>query len=195
MLPRPNALWLYYPICWLALLALMAHIAFYDWSLITPIDVTGTFMGGMGGQLFATGWLVATSGLLLAMLLRLPGSTVACIGAGLLPLTIGAWWLVNYPEDSDNLIYSTSPQEIKIAMLIGVGFLLLGAFLRSRGAPSLSRFKVIARSGVAILLSILFISVPLMVAKQRSLPHCAFDKEGQQLTVCLSDEDERVIVD
>ncbi len=85
MFSRPNALWIYYPVCWLAVLALLAHITFCAWVVLTPTDVGGTFMGGMNGQLFGGGWLIATTGLLLTLLLRLPGSIHACIGAGLAP--------------------------------------------------------------------------------------------------------------
>lgn len=200
MLTRPNAQWIYYPICWLAVLSLLLHIAFYDWNLLTPIDVGGTFMGGMGGQLFASGWVAATVALLLAMLVRIPGAIHACILAGLMPLAIGVWWQINYPDDAEQRIYSISPHEIGSAMLIGAVLFGLGLYLRSRlnkqkkGAPTL--WAMIGRSATAILISTVFIGVPIYVARQMSLPHCAFTKDGQQLTICLSDDDnERVIVD
>ncbi|WP_242487260.1 hypothetical protein [Pseudomonas sp. TH15] len=113
---------MYQLICWLAVLALLAHIAFCDWVLLNPTDVGGTLMGGMNGLLFNAGWLVATSGLLLTLLLRLPGSIYASIGAGLLTLGIGAWSLINYPDNADQLIYSVSPGEIGSAMLTGAIF-------------------------------------------------------------------------
>lgn len=128
MLTRPNAQWIYYPICWLAVLSLLLHIAFYDWNLLTPIDVGGTFMGGMGGQLFASGWVAATVALLLAMLVRIPGAIHACILAGLMPLAIGVWWQINYPDDAEQRIYSISPHEIGSAMLIGAVLFGLGLF-------------------------------------------------------------------
>lgn len=198
MLTRHNALWIYYPICWLAVGSVVLHSAFYDWYLLTPIDVGGTFMGGMGGQLFAIGWVAATVALLLALLVRMPGAIHACILAGVMPLAIGVWWQINYPDDAEQRIYSISPHEIGSAMLIGVVLLGLGLFLRSRlkkqGAPSL--WAMIARSVMAIVIASVFIGVPIYIARQMSLPHCAFTKDGQQLTVCLGDDDnERVIVD
>ncbi|WP_415763096.1 hypothetical protein [Pseudomonas sp. CP4] len=198
MLTRPNARWIYYPICWLAVLSLLLHSAFYDWNLLTPIDVGGTFMGGIGGQLFASGWVAATVALLLAMLARIPGAINACILAGLMPLAIGMWWQINYPDDAEQRIYSISPHEIGSAMLIGALLLVLGLFLRSRlrkqRAPSL--WAMIGRLATAILILTVFIGVPIYVARQMSLPHCAFTEDGQQLTICLSDDDnERVIVD
>ncbi|PKH78730.1 hypothetical protein CXF97_19280 [Pseudomonas sp. Choline-02u-1] len=198
VLTRPNALWIYYPICWLAVGSVVLHSAFYDWYLLTPIDVGGTFMGGMGGQLFAIGWVAATVALLLALLVRMPGAIHACILAGVMPLAIGVWWQINYPDDAEQRIYSISPHEIGSAMLIGAVLLGLGLFLRSRlkkqGAPSL--WAMIARSVMAIVIASVFIGVPIYIARQMSLPHCAFTKDGQQLTVCLSDDDnERVIVD
>lgn len=198
MFSRPNALWMYQLICWLAVLALLAHIAFCDWVLLKPTDVGGTLMGGMNGLLFNAGWLVATSGLLLTLLLRLPGSIYACIGAGLLTLGIGAWSLINYPDDADQLIYSVSPGEIGSGMLTGAIFLTLGLFLRSRFKTTgrQSRSALVAKSVVASLIAILFIGAPIRIAWQVSLPNCAFNKQGQQLTICLGDdEDERAIVD
>ena len=198
MLTRPNALWIYYPFCWLAVGSVVLHSAFYDWYLLTPIDVGGTFMGGMGGQLFAIGWVAATVALLLALLVRMPGAIHACILAGVMPLAIGVWWQINYPDDAEQRIYSISPHEIGSAMLIGAVLLGLGLFLRSRlkkqGAPSL--WAMIARSVMAIVIASVFIGVPIYIARQMSLPHCAFTKDGQELTVCLGDDDnERVIVD
>ncbi|WP_339465669.1 MULTISPECIES: hypothetical protein [unclassified Pseudomonas] len=199
VLSRPNALWLYYPLCWLAALTLLLHSAFYDWNLMTPIDVGGTFMGGMGGQMFVSAWVLTTVVLLISLLVRLPGSIHACIAAGLLPLGMGAWWLVNYPDDAEQRIYSISPHEIGSAMLIGAGLMLFGLFLRSRlkkshssGQPS--RFAMIGRSVVAVLIAVVFIGAPIKIATHLELPHCAFSKEGQQLTICLGD-DEHVIVD
>ncbi|CAI8826067.1 Transmembrane protein [Pseudomonas sp. IT-347P] len=197
MLTRSNARWSYYPICWLAVLSLLAHIAFYDWYLLTPIDVGGTFMGGMGGQMFASGWIAATVALLLALLVRMPGSCHACIVAGLLPLLIGGWWQLNYPDDAEQRIYSISPHELGSAMLIGAVFLGLGLFLRSKlkKTRTASGWAMLGRSLLAILIAIVFIGVPAYISKQLSLPHCAFSKDGQQLSVCLGDDDEPVIVD
>ena len=198
MLSRPHFFWFYYPACWLAVLTLVLHSAFLDWKLLKPINVGGTLMGGMNDLVFAGGWLLTTLALLLSMLLRLPGSIHACIVAGLLPLGIGTWWQVNYPAESDELIYSISRGEIGSAMLTGGALLALGLFLRSRlknNNPA-SRPVLIGQCVVALLIASVFIGAPLRIAMQRTLPNCAFNKDGQQLTVCLSDdENERVFVD
>ena len=198
MLSRPNFFWFYYPVCWLAALALILHIAFYDLYLMSPRDVGGTFMGGMNGPMYASAWMITTGALLLSLLLRLPGSIPACIAAGLLPLGIGTWWLINYPDDAQQQIYSITPHEIGSAMFIGGALLALGLFLRSRLKKNrlASRPVLIGKTVVAILIAIVFIGAPIRIAMQRSLPNCAFDKDGHQLTICLSDdENERVFID
>lgn len=198
MLSRANFFWFYYPVCWLAVLALILHIAFYDVYLISPRDVGGTFMGGMNGAMYASAWMLTTGVLLLSLLLRLPGSIAGCIAAGLLPLGIGTWWLINYPDDSEQLIYSITPHEIGSTMFIGGALLALGLFLRSRLKKKrlASRPVLIGKAVVAILIAFVFIGAPIRIAMQRSLPNCAFDKDGHQLTVCLSDdENERVFID
>ena len=194
MLSRPRTLWswLYYP---------LSYIAVFDWSLITPIDVGGTFMGGgMATQLYLIGWGAATVGLLLAVVFRLPGSIYGWISAGLLPLGIGAWWQLNYPANADQLILSTSRQQIGVAMLIGAVFLCSGLFARSRikssaSKTSPSRSEMLGRMTVAVALLTLFVGVPMAIFKQQSLPNCAVNKAGQQLTVCLGEDDVPVIVD
>lgn len=197
VLSRANFFWFYYPVSWLAVLALTLHIAFYDVYLISPRDVGGTFMGGMNGPLFASAWMLTTGVLLLSLLLRLPGSIPACIAAGLLPLGIGTWWLINYPDDAEQQIYSITPHEIGSTMFIGAALLALGLFLRSRLRNNRlgSRPVLIGKAIVATLIAIVFIGAPIRIAMQVSLPNCAFDKDGHQLTICLSDEDERFIVD
>lgn len=200
MLSRLNTLWtgLFYAMSWLVVLVLMLHYAFYDWLLITPIDVGGTFMGGgMATQLYLIGWTVATLGLIVAVLLRLPGALYGWIGAGLLPLGIGAWWQLNYPDNAEDVIYSTSPQEIGSLMLIGAMLLGSGLYVRAkRKLRTLDREFMSVQFIVAMMLAAFFIGVPMAIYNQQTMPRCAFSKEGQQLTVCLGDDDsERVIVD
>ncbi|MDN3224412.1 hypothetical protein [Pseudomonas nunensis] len=200
MFSRLNTLWtgLFYAMSWLVVLVLMLHYAFYDWLLITPIDVGGTFMGGgMATQLYLMGWTVATLGLIVAVLLRLPGALYGWIGAGLVPLGIGAWWQLNYPDNGEEVIYSTSPHEIGTVMLIGAMLLGSGLYFRAkRKRWALDREFMSVQFIVAMMLAAFFIGVPMAIYKQQNLPHCAFSKEGQQLTVCLGDDDnERVIVD
>lgn len=200
MLSRLNTLWtgLFYAMSWLVVLVLMLHYAFYDWLLITPIDVGGTFMGGgMATQLYLIGWTVATLGLIVAVLLRLPGALYGWIGAGLLPLGIGAWWELNYPDNAEDVIYSTSPREIGILMLIGAVLMGSGLYARAkRKTRALDREFMPVQFIVAGMLAAFFIGVPMAIYNQQTMPRCAFSKEGQQLTVCLGDDDsERVIVD
>ena len=116
MLSRLNTLqsWLYYAVSWLVVLVLILHHAFYDWLLMEPIDVGGTFMGGgMAVQLYLMGWTVATLGLIVAVLLRLPGAIFGWIGTGLVPLGIGIWWQFNYPDNAEDVIYSIS-QHVQV---------------------------------------------------------------------------------
>ncbi|MFW9080128.1 hypothetical protein ACOI9X_12745 [Pseudomonas sp. P2757] len=201
VLSRPNLLWLYYPICWLSVTVLVLHLAFYDWLLLTPTDVGGTLMGGMGGQMYASAWMITALGLLIAMLVRLPGSTVACMAAGAVQTGISIGWLVMYPDNAEQVIYSTSQKGIVVAMLIGVAMFLAGFYLRAwlkkrSTQKPLSRLKLVGKFAVAALLALIFIGVPVKIAQHRSLPHCAFDKNGMQLTICLGDsDDERVFVD
>ncbi|WP_256735433.1 hypothetical protein [Pseudomonas sp. dw_612] len=180
---------------WLVVLVLVLHYAFFDWLLITPIDVGGTFMGGgMATQMYLIGWIMATLGLIVAILLRLPGALYGWIGAGLVPLGIGAWWQLNYPDNAEEVIYSTSPHEIGTVMLIGVMLLGSGLYVRARRKPrALDREHMPVQFIIAAMLAAFFIGVPLAIYKQQTLPHCAFNKAGQQLTVCIGDDP--VIVD
>lgn len=203
MLPSNSRwLWLYYPVSWMTVCVVLAHIVFFNWALLTPKDVSGTLFGGaMGTQLYLGGWGIATFGLIVAIVLRLPGSIHAWIAAGLVPLCIGGWWQLNYPDDANgNLIYSPGQSDITVAMLIGAAILASGlyAYTRVKAAnkkASFSGLKLFAKIVVATALSGFFIAVPLTVLKQQALPHCAFNKEGQQLTVCLGDGDTPTIVE
>ncbi|WP_246226554.1 hypothetical protein [Pseudomonas atagonensis] len=95
------------------------------------------------------------------------------------------------------MIYSISPHDIGSAMFIGAAILGLGLFLRSRLTNQRlpSRPALVAKFVVAALIAVVFIGAPVKMALHTALPHCAFDKNGQQLTVCLSDDDEQVFVD
>ena len=101
-------LWLYSPVSCLTACVVLMHIGFFSWALLTPRVVSGTLFGGaMGTQLYLGGWVVAALGLIVTILLRLPGSIFAWIASGLVPLCIGGWWQLNYPDDaSGTLIYS-----------------------------------------------------------------------------------------
>lgn len=195
VLTRPKAPWIYYLICWLAALSLLAHIVFTDWKLLKPTDIGGTLMGGMNGLVLNGGWLMAVTGLLLTLILRAPGSVFACVGAGVSTLGIGSFCYLNYPDNADQLIYSVSPDEIGRAMLTGAGFVALGLFLRPRFKTTAlpPRPLLIGQIVVALLIALLFVGLPIKNALQKPLPSCAFDKQGHQLSICLGND--RVIVD
>lgn len=197
MFSRLNVVWpvLFHLLSGLVVLVMILHVAFFNWCLITPIDVGGTFMGGgMATQMYLIGWGVATSGLVVAILLRLPGAIFGWIGSGLMPLGIGAWWQLNYPDNADQVIYSISQHAIGSFMIIGVIVLASGLYAREKlkhRAPDREQMPV--QFIVAVLLATFFIGVPLAQYKQASLPRCVFNKAGEQLTVCIGDE--RVIID
>ncbi|WP_429514260.1 hypothetical protein [Pseudomonas frederiksbergensis] len=187
---------LFHAVSGLVVLVLILHVAFFNWQLMTPRDVGGTFMGGgMETPMYLMSWGVALLGLVIAVLLRLPGAIGGWIGSGLVPLGIGTWWQLNYPDnDTGNAIYSISEHEIGSFMIIGVILLSSGLYAREKlknrePDPEQMPVQFIA----AVLLAAFFIGVPLAKYKQASLPHCAFNKSGEQLTVCIGDK--RVIID
>lgn len=192
MLSRLNTLqsWLYYAVSWLVVLVLILHHAFYDWLLMEPIDVGGTFMGGgMAVQLYLMGWTVATLGLIVAVLLRLPGAIFGWIGTGLVPLGIGIWWQFNYPDNAEDVIYSISQHEIGSFMIIGVILLASGLYARAKLKKRVpDRDQMPVQIIVALMLAAFYIGVPLAIYKQQTMPRCAFNKDGQQLTVCLGND-------
>ncbi|UMZ14414.1 hypothetical protein I9018_12265 [Pseudomonas sp. MPFS] len=195
--------WLYHPLCWVAVAAPLALMVFCDVQLIVPRDVGGTLFGGsMGFILYLSIWLACALGLGLALLTRVPGARLAWIGAGLVPLLLGAWWRINYPDDADgNLMFSPMARELDYAMAIGCAFIYSGVQLlrRRRLAPrpaATSADELFLRTVWALILAALFILPPLNAMRQRALPYCAFNKAGEQLSVCLGGgPEERVIVD
>ncbi|PXX52264.1 hypothetical protein SAMN05660489_06125 [Pseudomonas sp. LAMO17WK12:I10] len=186
----------------IAVAAPLAVMVLADLQLIVPRDVSGTLFGGaMGFQLFLGLWLVCLLGLTLALLTRMPGARLAWIVAGLVPLLLGAWWRINYPDDADgNLIFSPQSWELDYAMAIGCGLVLSGLHWYRRGRlkprpAATSADVLLPRIVGALILAGVFILPALNFIKQ-PLPTCAFNKAGQQLSVCLSDDpNERVIVD
>jgi hypothetical protein len=187
---------LFHAVCWLVVLVLILHVAFFNWQLMKPLNVGGTFMGGgMATELYLMGWGVATLGLIVAILLRLPGAIYGWIGSGLLTMGIGAWWQLNYPDnDTGNAIYSISEHEIGSFMIIGVIVLSTGFYAREKlknRVPDPEQMPV--QFIAAVLLGAFFIGVPLAKYTEKPLPYCAFNKAGQQLSICIGKE--RVIVD
>ncbi|WDH25149.1 hypothetical protein [Pseudomonas chlororaphis] len=195
-------LWINAVLSGIAVAAPLAVMVIADLQLIVPRDVSGTLFGGaMGFQLYLGLWLVCLLGLTLALLTRMPGARLAWIVAGLVPLLLGAWWRINYPDDADgNLIFSPQAWELDYAMAIGCGLVFSGLYWYRRGrlkprSIATSADVLLPRTVGALILAGVFILPALNFIKQ-PLPTCAFNKAGQQLSVCLSDDpNERVIVD
>ncbi|AZD98080.1 MULTISPECIES: hypothetical protein [Pseudomonas] len=196
-------LWINAVLSGIAVAAPLSVMVFTDLQLIVPRDVSGTLFGGaMGFQLYLGIWLLCALGLGLALLTRMPGARLAWIVAGLVPLLLGAWWRINYPDDADgNLIFSPQAWELDYAMAIGCGLVFSGLYWYRRGRlkprpVATSADVLLPRTVGALILAGVFLLPPLNFIKQQALPNCAFNKAGQQLTVCLGDDpNEQVIVD
>ncbi|AKA25379.1 hypothetical protein [Pseudomonas chlororaphis] len=202
---RLFTLWLgiYYLLSWIAVAAPLSLMVFADLQLIIPRDVGGTLFGGaMGFQLFLGVWLVCALGLALALFTRMPGARPAWLVAGLVPLLLGLWWRINYPDDADgNLMFSPQDWELDYAIAIGGALVASALHCLRRGRlkprPAASSADVLwPRTMGALILAAVFILPTLNAIKRETLPHCAFNEAGEQLSVCLSDDpNERVIVD
>ncbi|AIC19229.1 hypothetical protein EY04_10090 [Pseudomonas chlororaphis] len=196
-------LWINAVLSGIAVAAPLSVMVFTDLQLIVPRDVSGTLFGGaMGFQLYLGIWLLCALGLGLALLTRMPGARLAWIVAGLVPLLLGAWWRINYPDDADgNLIFSPQAWELDYAMAIGCALVFSGLYWYRRGRlkprpAATSADVLLPRTVGALILASLFLLPSLNFIKQQALPNCAFNKAGQQLTVCLGDDpNEQVIVD
>ncbi|MGC5704430.1 hypothetical protein J4P02_29935 [Pseudomonas sp. NFXW11] len=196
-------LWLYRPLCWIVVAVPLSVMLCCDVLMMQPRDVSGTMFGGaMGFQLYLFGWVLCLIGLLLALFTRMPGARLAWLLAGLGPLLLGLWWRLSYPDDADGS-RAFSPQDWELNYMIGIAALLtlsgLYLYWRKRLVPGPAAESVdvlFIRTLWALILAAAFILPPLSLIKQQNLPHCAFNKAGVQLTVCLGDDpNERVIVD
>ncbi|MCK9802035.1 hypothetical protein M1B34_31350 [Pseudomonas sp. MAFF 302030] len=203
-MPRYFSLWLgfYYCASALAICALVLGLGYINWDLIKPIDVGGTlFGGGMAAAAQLMGWAIVFTSLMLCLLLRLPGATLGSLVSGALLLGISAGWRLFYPDDFDgNLLYSPTPREIDLMLMIGAA-LFYGSWVLWRRRRAMPRVKPVPglmlalRTLVAACIAgcALFMTLKLL---QPPLPTCAFNKAGQQLSICLGDGlNERVIVD
>jgi len=194
--------WLDTALSWIALLAIVTSLGLIDFHGMRPLDVGGTLFGGNFNQMmYAGAWLAAIAGMLLATAFRLAGYRVAWCMAGILQIGAGAWWLLHYPGNHDgDLIHSPGREELAAAMLAGVALLIGGAILHVRAARAqhprpISQARVLVRLAAAGSLTLIFAGIPLANALRAPLPHCAFNKEGMQLTICLDESDTRTIVD
>jgi len=192
---------LYLPLCWIAVAAPLATMIRCNLHLIVPREVGGTLFGGsMGFMLYLGGWALSVLGLGLAVLTRVPGARLAWIMGGLVQGLLGLWWRINYPDDFDgNLIFSIQPRELDYVMVFGFALVYSGVYLwrrqRLKPRPHANAQELSLRILWAVLLAGFFIA-PLVNASKPPLPHCAFNKAGEQLSACLlGTPEERVIVD
>ncbi len=119
----------YYGFCGLAAVLLVSMQSFCGIFLLTPRDVGGTLFGGMFLDFMCLGgWLLATFGLVVTILLRSVGARMALTCSSAVQGGVGVWWLLNYPDDANgNLIFSPAPDDIQ-SMLFVIGLLLFGSF-------------------------------------------------------------------
>lgn len=191
---------LYYLLCWIAVAAQLATMIRCNLHLIVPREVGGTLFGGsMGFMLYLGGWAFSVIGLGLAVLTRVPGARLAWIIGGLVQLLLGLWWRINYPDDFDgNLIFSIQARELDYVMVFGFALVYSGVYLlrqqRLKPRPPAHRKLLLLRTLWALVLGAAFILPPLQAITRKPLPYCAFDRAGNQLSICLG-PGTRVIVD
>ena len=169
-------------------------------NLIVPREVGGTLFGGsMGFLMYLGGWALSVLGLMLALLTRVPGARLAWIVAGLVQLLLGLWWRIHYPDDFDgNLIFSIQARELDYVMVFGFALVYSGIYLlrqqRLKPRPPATGNLLLLRTLWALVLGAAFILPPLQAITRKPLPYCAFDRAGNQLSLCLG-PGTRVIVD
>ncbi|MGC5704429.1 hypothetical protein J4P02_29930 [Pseudomonas sp. NFXW11] len=191
---------LYHPLCWIAVAAPLATMTHCNLQLIVPREVGGTLFGGsIGFFMYLGGWALSVLGLGLAVLTRVPGARLAWIVGGLVQLLLGLWWRINYPDDFDgNLIFSIQARELDYVMVFGFALVYSGVYLfrqrRLEPRPITHRRQLSLRSLWALVLATAFILPPLQAITRKPLPYCAFNKAGEQLSLCLG-PGTRVIVD
>ncbi|MEQ9876651.1 hypothetical protein ABRP92_01520 [Pectobacterium aroidearum] len=190
---------IYYAASWFAASAILTLFAFINYSTLKPTDVGGTLFGGMFSAMFdLIYWSFAASGFCFLALFRLSGWRVAWILAGLVQIGISALWRVQYWQEyeNDNLILSPMPGELYVSMLVGAGMAAIGIvkYRHARRNPIAPR-PTYAKAIAALLLVALYLALPLHLYLREPLPYCAFSPDGQQLSICLGDNDERIIVE
>ncbi|MDG0797362.1 hypothetical protein [Pectobacterium punjabense] len=190
---------IYYAASWLAASAILTLFALINFYTLKPTDVGGTLFGGMFGAIFdLIYWSCAALGFCFLALFRLSGWRVALVLAGLVQIGISALWRIQYWQDYDNeeLILSPTPGELHVSILVGVAMTTIGIVKyrhaqRNSIVPRPTYTKAIA----ALLLVALYLVLPLHLYLREPLPYCAFSPDGQQLSICLGDNDERIIVE
>nr|WP_240461588.1 hypothetical protein [Pectobacterium brasiliense] len=190
---------IYYAASWLAVSAILTLFALVNFYTLKPTDVGGTLFGGMFSAMFdLIYWSCAASGFCFLALFRLSGWRVAWILAGLVQIGISALWRIQYWQEyeNDNLILSPMPGELYVSMLVGAGMAAIGIvkYRHAQRNPVAQR-PTYAKAVAALLLVALYLALPLHLYLREPLPYCAFSPDGQQLSICLGDNDERIIVE
>ncbi|MFP9458817.1 hypothetical protein AB6D30_00750 [Pectobacterium brasiliense] len=190
---------IYYAASWLAVSAILTLFALVNFYTLKPTDVGGTLFGGMFSAMFdLVYWSCAASGFCFLALFRLSGWRVAWILAGLVQIGISALWRIQYWQEyeNDNLILSPMPGELYVSMLVGAGMAAIGIvkYRHAQRNPVAQR-PTYAKAVAALLLVALYLALPLHLYLREPLPYCAFSPDGQQLSICLGDNDERIIVE
>lgn len=190
---------IYYAASWLAVSAILTLFALINFYTLKPTDVGGTLFGGMFSAMFdLIYWSCAASGFCFLALFRLSGWRVAWILAGLVQIGISALWRIQYWQDyeNDNVILSPMPGELYVSMLVGAGMAAIGIvkYRHARRNPAAQR-PTYAKAVAALLLIALYLALPLHLYLREPLPYCAFSPDGQQLSICLGENDERIIVE
>ncbi|AOR57388.1 hypothetical protein [Pectobacterium parmentieri] len=205
---------LYYAASWLAASAILTLFALINFYTLEPTDVGGTLFGGMFGAIFdLIYWSCAALGFCFLALFRLSGWRVALILAGLVQIGISALWRIQYWQDYENeeLILSPTPGELHVSILVGVAMTTIGIVkyrhaqhnsrphspVRSKTVTQKTRSTntITAKTIAAFVLIALYLVLPLHLYLREPLPYCAFSPSGQQLSICLGEDDERIIVE
>lgn len=125
----------WYFFCGITAVLLFSMQAFCGVLLLTPRDVGGTLFGGMFLDLMCmSGWLLATAGMAVSIVLRFAGARIASLSASALQVGVGIWSLINYPDDANgNLIFSPAPGEIHGMIAIVGSLLFISIYLIGQG--------------------------------------------------------------
>ncbi|WP_113626677.1 hypothetical protein [Pectobacterium peruviense] len=197
---------IYYAASWLAVSAILTLFALINFYTLKPTDVGGTLFGGMFGAIFdLIYWSCAASGFCFLALFQLSGWRIAWILAGLVQIGISALWRIQYWQayENEELILSPTTGELYVSMLVGVAMTTIGVVkyrhaqlaARTTRPKRVSTETTTAKTIAALLLVALYLALPLYLYLREPLPYCAFSPSGQQLTVCLGESDERIIVE
>ncbi|RYC41014.1 hypothetical protein [Pectobacterium zantedeschiae] len=197
---------IYYAASWLAVAAILTLFALINYYTLKPTDVGGTLFGGMFGAILdLIYWSCAASGFCFLVLFQLSGWRIAWILGGLVQIGISALWRIQYWQayENEELILSPTPGELYVSILVGVAMTTIGVVkyrhaqlaARTTQAKTAPAKTITAKTIAAFVLIALYMALPLHLYLRDPLPYCAFSPSGQQLTVCLGEGDERIIVE